>query len=102
MNRFRYLTGVVLTAAVIFFAFQNLDTEEVRFLLWRFEASVSLIALIPFLVGLLLGGVTALYYRARRGREVGKKPEQLPPEPASDNPPPASGRTAEPVNRADA
>ncbi len=70
MNRFRYFSAVLLTAIVIFFALQNLDAVEVRLLLWRVEASISLIALGPFLVGLLLGGITALYYAARRGRRA--------------------------------
>lgn len=77
MSRLRYVSSVFLTAAVIFFALQNLDVVQVRFLRWRLNTSLSLVALGPFLVGLLLGGITALYY-ARRRRTASQGPPALP------------------------
>lgn len=85
MNRLRYFSAVFLTAAIIFFALQNIDAVEVRFLGWRFRASLSLIALGPFLVGLLLGGITALFYARRRHAPSRDAPSAAgPTEPPAD------------------
>ena len=51
---------VFLTAAIVFFAFQNLEPVPVAFLVWDFNASVSLLVLIPLLAGLVIGVGTAV------------------------------------------
>ena len=90
MSRFRYISSAVLTAVVIAFAMQNLHAVDVGFLLWDFEASVSMIVLVPFLSGLILGGVTALYYAHRKhgakSAAAVARPDALPP-PADDDAP---------------
>lgn len=59
MNRVRLFLAVAMTAATLLFALQNLTTVDVDFLGWQFEASVSVISLTPFLLGLLVGGAAA-------------------------------------------
>ncbi len=76
MERLRYVSVIVLTAVIVLFALQNLDAVAVTLLWWEFRTSVSLIALAPFLIGLLVGGATALYYRRRR--HGGKPPAEGP------------------------
>jgi uncharacterized integral membrane protein len=68
VNRIRYILVALLTAAILLFAVQNLRGVDVAFLMWQFRVSVSLIALTPFLAGLLVGAATALYYAARRSQ----------------------------------
>jgi uncharacterized integral membrane protein len=90
MERAKVLSVIILTVAVIFFAGQNLDSVEVTFLFWHFYVPLSLITLVPLLVGLVVGWVgTAVVIRHRKlqaqaaGSEAGAEPEQLkasPPE----------------------
>ena len=67
MNRIRYIGAVVLTALILIFALQNLEAVSVRLFIWEIGASVALIALGPFLVGLVIGSATT-FIRARRAR----------------------------------
>jgi uncharacterized integral membrane protein len=90
VNRIRYILVALLTTAILLFAVQNLRGVEVAFLMWQFRVSVSLIALTPFLAGLLVGAATTLYYAARRS--------QPPPRPASGSAAP-SGPAPGPPNR---
>ena len=69
MNRLRYIGAVVLTALVLIFALQNLDAVPVDFLMWEVRASVALIALVPLLIGVGLGGAAA-YMRGRARRRA--------------------------------
>ncbi len=69
MNRLRYIGAVVVTALVLIFALQNLDAVPVDFLIWEVRASVALIALVPLLIGVGLGGVSA-YMRGRARRRA--------------------------------
>lgn len=69
-TRIQAFALILLTAVVLFFAIQNSYSEEslvpVVFLVWDFQASVSLLVLFPLLIGLLLGAATAVYVAARR------------------------------------
>ncbi|NIR42840.1 MAG: DUF1049 domain-containing protein [Gemmatimonadetes bacterium] len=86
-KRIQAFALVFLTAAVIFFAMQNaLETVPVAFLVWDFQASVSLLVLLPLLVGLVMGAATAVYVAARRRGAGRQKPER----------PKSEGETAEP------
>lgn len=87
MTRAREIVLILLTAGIIFFAYQNLGSEEVTFLFWEFQVPVALIALVPLLAGLVIGaGSTAVFIRRRRrlarsaagGEEPG--PEETPEE----------------------
>jgi hypothetical protein len=72
---------MLLTAAIIFFAAQNLDSVDVTVLFWHFRVPLALIALVPLLAGLLVGvGGTAVLF-ARRRRAAQPEPEA---EPASE------------------
>lgn len=77
MQRVRYFAVALLSAAVVVFAIQNLQPASVVFLVWRFEASVTLVIFVPFLVGLLTGGLAV--WLARRGRVPGETPPSPPP-----------------------
>ncbi|HSG81814.1 MAG TPA: LapA family protein [Gemmatimonadota bacterium] len=74
---------VFLTATMIFFAFQNLDTVPVAFLVWEFNASVSLLVLIPLLFGLAVGVGNALVQEVRWRSSQRKKVSGAPTGPAT-------------------
>lgn len=67
MNRLRYIGAVLVTAVVLVFALQNVEAVPVSLLVWDVGVSVALIALVPFLVGLVMGSA-ATFFRARRAR----------------------------------
>jgi hypothetical protein len=71
MTRAREFGLILLTAAIILFAGQNLSSVEVVFLFWRFQVAVSLIALVPLLIGLIAGtaGTAIALKRRRRGAQ---------------------------------
>jgi uncharacterized integral membrane protein len=84
MERAKVLSVIILTVAVIFFAGQNLESVEVTFLFWHFYVPLSLISLVPLLVGLVMGWVgTAVVIRRRKRQaetsesEAVAEPEQL-------------------------
>lgn len=85
MTRAREIVLILLTAAIIFFAYQNLGSVDVTFLFWDLQVPVALIALVPLLAGLVIGaGSTAVFIRRRSrraraaaGQEAGSKPEEL-------------------------
>jgi uncharacterized integral membrane protein len=66
VNRLRYIMVVVLTAAVLVFAVQNLHTVSATALVWEVRTSVTLIVLGPFLIGLLAGVALTLVAQRRR------------------------------------
>jgi uncharacterized integral membrane protein len=80
VNRVRYVGAVILTALILIFALQNLEGVHVDLLFWEVSASVALIALGPFLVGLVVGSA-ATFIRARRARakeiKASKEVDQL-------------------------
>jgi uncharacterized integral membrane protein len=67
MTRAREFGLIILTAATILFAAQNLSEVEIAVLFWRFPVSVALIALVPLLIGLVVGTAgTAVRLKRRR------------------------------------
>ncbi len=84
MKRAREVGLMVLTAAMIFFAWQNLYTVEVSFLFWQFEAPLPVVVLIPLLVGLILGTV-GMAVTGRR-RRAAKAAEETPALTAEEEP----------------
>lgn len=70
MTRARELSLVILTAAVIFFAMQNLHDVYVAFLWFEGTLPLSLIVLVPLLIGLLVGAGTAIVFGHRKGRKA--------------------------------
>ena len=74
MDRAKALGMILLTVAVIFFAAQNLDSVEVVFLFWHFYVPLSLITLVPLLVGLVAGFVGTAVVIKRRDHKVAPEP----------------------------
>jgi len=77
MKRVRELGLVLLTAAVIFFAMQNLDSVDVAFLWFEGSLPLSIIALVPLLIGLLVGAGTAIVFGHRKGKEERERMREL-------------------------
>ncbi len=71
MIRAREITLMLLTAAIIFFAGQNLHTVDVEFLFWTFPVPLALITLVPLLAGLVIGVAGTAITLGRR-RRVGE------------------------------
>lgn len=81
MKRAREIGLMILTAAMIFFAWQNLESVEVDFLFWQFNAPLPVVVLFPLLIGLVLGAVgMALTGRRRRAAKAEKTAGALPPD----------------------
>lgn len=51
----KLLLSIVVAGLVILFSIQNVDAVEIRFLFWSFSASRSLLFLLIFFVGAVLG-----------------------------------------------
>lgn len=77
MTRIREIVLIVLTAAIIVFAAQNVGAVDVVFFAWQFPVPVALIALVPLLAGLVIGaaGAAVLIRRRRRLAEEEREPE---------------------------
>jgi uncharacterized integral membrane protein len=71
MTRVREITLMLLTAAIIFFAAQNLHAVDVQFLFWNSRVPLALITLVPLLAGLVIGvaGTAITLGRRRRTAE---------------------------------
>ncbi len=68
-DRIRLVLVAVLTALVLMFALQNLHAVRMDIVFWQVEYSASLLVLVSFLTGLLVGGVTTFYYKGRFSKE---------------------------------
>lgn len=77
MDRIRYLLVALLAGGIVAVAFQNLHTVDVNLLAWRFSASVALLTLASFLVGLVVGMGAGIFKRS--GRRTAEPMEKLPP-----------------------
>ncbi|UCC48755.1 MAG: DUF1049 domain-containing protein [Gemmatimonadota bacterium] len=75
MTRVREIVLIVLTAAIILFAAQNVTAVDVVFLAWQFAIPVALIALVPLLAGLVAGAAGAAVLIRRRRRRAEQEPE---------------------------
>ena len=67
----RNVIFICLIAAVLIFVFQNMQTVEVKFLLWAITISRALILLITLAIGLIGGFLLA--YPSRRQKAGTKK-----------------------------
>jgi uncharacterized integral membrane protein len=82
--RAREIALMVLTAGIVFFAWQNLRSEEISFFFWDFQVPVALIALVPMLIGLVVGSAGTAIMLRRRSRRSRQEAES---EPAMLEPP---------------
>ncbi len=92
-DRLQLVGAVILTTAILLFAYQNLDPVPIKFLVWEFVGSVSLVTLSTFLGGLLSGAAAVVLRKRKKKKELAKedgggakveerraKPKALPPE----------------------
>ncbi len=75
MIRVREISLMLLTAAIIFFAGQNLHAVDVEFLFWKFQVPLALISLVPLLAGLVIGVASTAITLGRRRRAAEPEPE---------------------------
>ena len=76
LDRVKYVSVAVFSSAIVLFALTNLNTVEVRVIAWRFEAGVSLLILVPFLAGLLIGLWTGLLRRHGKAKKAKAQDEE--------------------------
>ena len=69
-DRIQLLGAVILTAAILLFAYQNLDPTPIKFLIWEFASSVSLVTLSAFLGGLLTGAAGVALRKRKKHKEL--------------------------------
>jgi uncharacterized integral membrane protein len=84
--RAREIALMVVTAGIVFFAWQNLRSEQISFFFWDFHVPVALMALVPLLIGLVVGSAGTAIVLQRRSRRARRKAEQE-AEPAQLEPP---------------
>ena len=84
MDRAKALGMILLTVAVIFFAGQNLEPKEVVFLFWHFDVPLSLITLVPLLIGLVVGFVGTAVIVKRKDHKVAEGVLEPEPEPEAE------------------
>jgi uncharacterized integral membrane protein len=89
--RAREIALMVLTAGIVFFAWQNLRSEEISFFFWDFQIPVALIALIPLLIGLVVGSAGTAILLRRRSRRARQKAEAQAEPPPLQPPEPMPG-----------
>jgi uncharacterized integral membrane protein len=65
---------------MVLFSVQNAAPVVVSFLSWKFEASLAVIILLCVLVGILIGGATASFWRLKRSLKKRKAVEQGSPD----------------------
>jgi uncharacterized integral membrane protein len=66
MNRAYAMGAVALTAAVLIFAMQNLSLTTVEFIVWDIATPVSLVALAPFLAGIVIGWLSGRFRKRHK------------------------------------
>lgn len=71
---FRVLFFLFLLLAVAVFSVQNADVVQLRFLVWNFSASQSLVIFLSALIGIAMGAVSSLRYLRKRTAPTPPKP----------------------------
>lgn len=62
----KLIVTTVLLLLVLVFIFQNAATVEIRLILWEFSISRSLLILMTFAIGLIVGWFLRAMYRISR------------------------------------
>ncbi len=75
---------VLVIAGVVVFSIQNAAPAAISFLFWHFEASLAIIVLLSFLIGLFVGMAVLSWMRMRRAAR--KKKDQETKRSNSDRP----------------
>lgn len=69
------IVAIITLAVVVLFSVQNASPVAVSFLLWQFEASVAVVIVLSFLLGMVAGMVILWWIRLRRYTQKKKAPE---------------------------
>ena len=64
--RWRFATTLVLLGLLLMFALQNAATVQVRFLFWQLEMPRSLLVLVLFAIGIIIGWFSRTLWTLRR------------------------------------
>ncbi len=67
MNVRAYI-GLALLLVVVIFIVQNAAVVDIRFLLWKFSMSGSLMIFFVLAIGVVIGWITARHFRRRHQR----------------------------------
>ncbi|MDD4270351.1 MAG: LapA family protein [Pirellulales bacterium] len=65
MGKVKLLAILILAAVVLIFVFQNTQSFEVKFLLFRFGFPGSLLLFAVFVVGFIVGGLVGVQLAAK-------------------------------------
>jgi uncharacterized integral membrane protein len=66
---------VIVIAGVVVFSIQNATPAAISFLFWHFEASLAIIVLLSFLIGMFVGIAVLSWIRIRRAARKKKDQE---------------------------
>jgi putative membrane protein len=88
--RVTLIVSLIISILMVVFALQNAETMEVNLLFVATEGSKALILIITFVVGVVVGLLSAMPGRVRDRREVKRLRKQL----EQQTPPPASAGEA--------
>lgn len=69
------IVAIITLAVVVLFSVQNASPVAVSFLLWQFEASLAVVIVLSFLLGMVAGMVILWWIRLRRYTQKKKAPE---------------------------
>ena len=57
---------IIVVSAMVLFSVQNAAPVVVSFLAWKFGASLAVIIVLSVLIGILIGGTMASFWRLKR------------------------------------
>ena len=64
--RYKLISTLILIGVVVIFVIQNVTVVEIKFLLWSFEMSRSLLYFIIIAIGIVSGWLLNSYYRHKK------------------------------------
>ncbi|MCW8909815.1 MAG: LapA family protein [Gammaproteobacteria bacterium] len=66
MHRFRFISSLILIMLLIIFVLQNAAIVTIHFLFWNFSVSRSLMIIIVLLTGVIVGWLSAGYFKHKQ------------------------------------
>jgi lipopolysaccharide assembly protein A len=72
-----FIIGIIVAVIAIIFALSNAVPVSVSFLVWEFEASLAIILLIAFLVGVLVALIMLVPTMWRKSRHISKQSKMV-------------------------
>lgn len=64
--RYKLISTLIFIGVVVIFVIQNVTVVEIKFLLWSFEMSRSLLYFILITIGIVSGWLLNSYYRHKK------------------------------------